>query len=173
MSENFRLLLVEDNPGDVRLIQEYLKDVKLINVDLVVVDTLDKARKMLEKGNIDLVLLDLGLPDSDGLETVTETIAHAPSVPVVVLTGLDDYKRAMEAINIGAQDYLAKDLINTNVLVRSIRYSIHRKQSQVEIELSELKYRALWDNSAIGLAYHQLVTDDDGKPIDSIFLDVN
>ncbi len=173
MSENYRLLLVEDNPGDVRLIQEYLKDVPLVNVELGVVDTLEKAQKMLKEGNFDLVLLDLGLPDSAGLDTVAEVIAKVPSIPVVVLTGLSDDERAMEAINRGAQDYLAKDLVNTNVLIRSIRYSIQRKQSQVEIEESELKYRSLWNNSANGLAYHELVTDDDGKPIDSIFLDVN
>jgi len=173
MSENFRLLLVEDNPGDVRLIQEYLKDTPMINLELGVVDTPEKAQKVLEDGNIDLVLLDIGLPDSAGLETLAETIAHAPLVPVVVLTGFADYERAMEAINIGAQDYLAKDLINTDVLVRSIRYSILRKQSQVEVEQSELKYRSLWDNSTNCLAYHELVIDDGGKPIDSIFLDVN
>ncbi len=173
MSENIRLLLVEDNPGDVRLIQEYLKDVPMMNVELGVVDTLEEAQKVLEEDNIDLVLLDLGLPDSAGLDTVVEVISQNPSVPVVVLTGLADNRRAMEAINGGAQDYLVKDLITTDVLVRSIRYSVHRKQSRVEIEESEEKYRSLWDNSANGLAYHELVTDDDGKPIDSIFLDVN
>ncbi|MCK4566574.1 MAG: PAS domain S-box protein, partial [Candidatus Thorarchaeota archaeon] len=173
MNENFRLLLVEDNPGDVRLIQEYLKDVPLMNFELGVVDTLEKAQKMLKEGNIDLVLLDLELPDSTGFDTVNEVIGNNPLVPVVVLTGLFDHRLAMEVINGGAQDYLVKDLINTDILARSIRYSIHRKQSQVEIEQSELKYRSLWDNSANGLAYHELVTDDDGKPIDSIFLDVN
>ncbi|MCK5265795.1 MAG: response regulator, partial [Candidatus Thorarchaeota archaeon] len=142
MSETIRLLLVEDNPGDARLIQEYLKDVPLMNVELGVVDTLEKAQKKLEEGNIDLVLLNLGLPDSTGFDTVDEVIAHYPSVPVVVLTGLSDNRRAMEAIHRGAQDYLVKDLINTDVLARSIRYSIHRKQSRMEIEKSELKYRS-------------------------------
>jgi len=128
------VLLVEDNPGDARLIQEYLKNVTIMTFELSVVGTLEKAQKMLEEGIFDLVLLDLGLPDSAGLDTVTEVIGQVPSVPVVVLTGLSDDERAMESINRGAQDYLVKDMVNSDMLIRSIRYSLHRKQAQLEIE---------------------------------------
>ena len=172
-SENVRILLVEDNPGDQRLIKEYLKDTPIMNLELRVADTLEEAKKILEEGQTDITLLDLGLPDSSGLATVNETIAVAPLVPVIVLTGLSDNTRAMEAINSGAQDYLVKDFVNTEKLVRSIRYSLHRKQAQVRIEESEMKFRSLWDNSLSGLAYLELVIDDKGQPIDSVITEVN
>ncbi len=173
MSDKVRVLLVEDNPGDVRLIQEYLKETTMLDLELSVVDTLDKTKTILEEGKTDLVLLDLSLPDSSGIETVIDTIAAAPMIPVIVMTGLTDTTRAMEAINGGAQDYLVKDMVNSDMLGRSIRYSLHRKQAQVRIEESEMKFRSLWDNSVSILAYLEVVTDDDGQPIDSKLIEVN
>jgi PAS domain S-box-containing protein len=173
MTNKYRILLVEDNPGDARLIQEYLKKESLFNSEVVVVDTLNQAQNIINRKQFDLVLLDLGLPDSNGLETASIMISRVPSIPIVVLTGLSDFDRALDAINGGAQDYLVKDLINPDLLNRSIRYSIHRKNTQAELEKSEEKYRSLWENSPNGLALQELVLDVDGKLIDGKFVEIN
>jgi signal transduction histidine kinase len=127
------ILLVEDNPGDARLLRETLVDARLAQFELTHVDRLAAGLERLAGGGIDVVLLDLSLPDSQGLDTFAQAYAHAPDVPIVVLTGLNDAELAATAVRKGAQDYLVKGQLDGNLLARSLRYAIERKQAEDEI----------------------------------------
>jgi diguanylate cyclase (GGDEF)-like protein/PAS domain S-box-containing protein len=121
------LLLVEDSLGDARLLQEMLNEQSDFATDLVHVQTLLEAETYLARKPVDLVLLDLGLPDADGIIAVRRARAAAPSVPLVVVTGRDDEVMAGEALKEGAQDYLIKGQIETRGLLRALRYAVERK----------------------------------------------
>ncbi len=138
--ETLELLLVEDNPGDARLIEEMLSDAETLleRVDLAASSglrihneaTLAAGIDRLESGGIDVVLLDLGLPDSTGLETLASVVDAAELVPVIVLTGLQDERVGIQAIKGGAQDYLVKDEVSSDLLVRSIHHAIERNRQE-------------------------------------------
>jgi two-component system, cell cycle sensor histidine kinase and response regulator CckA len=125
-----QVLLVEDNPGDARLLQEILADVTAAQFELTLVTRLRQALQWLEANTCDIILLDLSLPDSHGLETIAKTCTQAPSIPIIVLTGLDDETIAISALQEGAQDYLVKGQANGSMLARSMRYAIERKQAE-------------------------------------------
>jgi signal transduction histidine kinase/DNA-binding response OmpR family regulator len=126
-----RLLLVEDNPGDARLLQETLADIQSAQFDLVVVSRLSEALTVLEQeARFDVMLLDLSLPDSHGLQTFLKVHERARSTPIILLTGLDDAAFAAEAARRGAQDYLVKGQVDGNLLMRTIRYAIERKRAE-------------------------------------------
>ena len=131
------VLLVEDNPGDARLIQEALKDAAEIDsagptFRLTRAERLADGLARLTEGEVDVLLLDLSLPDSHGFETFTRAQARAPGVPIVVLSGLDDHVLAVRAVRQGAQDYLVKGQVDGQLLVRSLRYAVERKQAEQE-----------------------------------------
>jgi len=132
-AKQVRILLIEDNPGDVRLIQEMLSEVSGNPFDLECVDRLSTGLERFAAGGIDVVLLDLGLPDSRGLETFTKVDAQVPEVPIVVLTGLDDATLAIKAVQEGAQDYLVKSQVDGDLLIRSMHYAIERKRADKRI----------------------------------------
>ncbi|MCX6249161.1 MAG: ATP-binding protein [Bacteroidetes bacterium] len=135
MSDKLNLLLIEDNPGDVRIIEEMVLDLpemKLFNVNCI-----SFAFEYLDKNKTDLVLLDLGLPDSQGLDTVRRVVLQIPSIPVVVFTGHKDDELALASIKIGAQDYLIKGKIDTDMFARSIHYSIERKSLEIALRKSQ------------------------------------
>src|SRR5688572_8609660 len=111
-----RLLLVEDNPGDARLFAETIKEARAFQFELLHRESMDQALVCLAEENPDMVVLDLGLPDGGGLETVRRMHHAAPAVPLVVLTGLDDEASALQALQTGAQDYLIKGQLNTSLL---------------------------------------------------------
>ncbi|MBI3779877.1 MAG: PAS domain S-box protein, partial [candidate division NC10 bacterium] len=138
-----RILLIEDNPGDTRLLQEALAEVGETSIDLECVSELSTGLTRLAQGWIDLVLLDLGLPDSQGLETLGRTHGAAPEVPIVVLTGLGDDSVAVHALRRGAQDYLVKGQVESGVLRRTIRYAIERHRMQVALRESEARKGAI------------------------------
>jgi len=142
-AEPIKTLLVEDNVGDRRLIREVLSEARGVTFDLKYADRLQAGLEQLSEGEIDVVLLDLGLPDSQGLETLSKAYAHAPKVPIVVLTALHDEMLGVQAVNRGAQDYLIKGQVDGNLLRRTIRYAIERKraeererQLQLQLDLS-------------------------------------
>jgi len=128
MSEKtIRILLVEDNAGDARLLREMLNEPASCKYDLKHHESMEKAVTHLVANPVDIVLLDLGLPDAQGLGAVRRARAAAPRIPLVVLTGLDDESLAAQALQEGAQDYLIKGQIETRGLLRALRYAIERK----------------------------------------------
>ena len=137
------ILLIEDNPGDRRLIHEMLAEAGNVAFDVQYADRLQAAMECLGQNGVEVILLDLGLPDSQGLETLRKVYAQASETPIVVLTGLNDEMVGVQAINEGAQDYLIKGQVDTQLLRRTIRYAIERKQAeererrlQVQLSLS-------------------------------------
>ena len=136
-----RILLVEDNPGDVVLIEETLAQ-RHGAFELESVERLSAALTRLSTGGIQVVLLDLTLPDIDGLATFTTLHAQAPDVPIVVLTGLSDESLAVSTVRDGAQDYLVKGQVDADLLGRTIRHAIERHQVRRQLESSEQQLRA-------------------------------
>jgi len=138
VEEGIRILLVEDNPGDVRLIREALSEVPHSHIQMGHADCLKAAQEALARGEHDLVLLDLSLPDSQGLETVEKIEDAAPDLPIVILTGLDDANLGIQAVRSGAQDYLIKGEVTGHLLVRAIRYAIERHRMQTALRILSL-----------------------------------
>ncbi len=148
---NVRLLLVEDNIGDYVLVSEYLKLV-LPGSRLVHNKTLSAAVQSLNKESYDIILLDLTLPDSNGVDSIKEIVALAMGTPVIVLTGFSDKQFGIESLKLGVQDYLIKDEVTPAILLKSISYSKERKKNQLQLEQSEKRFRALIEKSTDGLA---------------------
>ncbi len=128
-----RVLLIEDNPDDARLIRMMLADAgaELFQVDHV--ERLARAFERISQGGIDIVLSDLSLPDSHGLDTFSRLHAHAPRVPIILLTGLNDTTVAVKAVHEGAQDFLVKGHVDGQLLARAIQYAIERKRMSEQL----------------------------------------
>jgi signal transduction histidine kinase len=125
-----KILLIEDNPGDARLIREMLAKVRGGTFGLEYANRLSTGLERLAEGGIDVILLDLSLPDSQGFDTFVRAQAQALGVPIVVLTGLTDEALAVQAVQKGAQDYLVKGHVDGYSLTRAIRYAIERKRTE-------------------------------------------
>jgi DNA-binding NtrC family response regulator len=133
--QQLHVLLIEDNPGDARLVQEMLAEIKGSRFSLQWADRLEQGVERLDKcPPIDVILLDLSLPDSNGSETFARMLAAAPHIPIVVMSGLDDETVAVQTVREGAQDYLLKGQADGHLLARAIRYAIERKEAQTERE---------------------------------------
>jgi signal transduction histidine kinase len=126
-------LLIEDNDDDVGLISEMLADASGVRFELTCTDRAGKACAHLEKSKFDIILMDLGLPDGDGIESFRKIHALVEGTPVVVFTIYDDETTGINAVRAGAQDYLVKGKVDGELLVRSIRYAVERKRSEMEI----------------------------------------
>ncbi len=153
------VLLIEDNPGDTRLIEEMLRDHPAAPFELTCVNRLADGLEQLALEQTNLILLDLSLPDSEGLDTFARVFAHSPRVPIIVLTGNDDRSVALAAVKTGAQDYLTKNNLDGELLVRSMNYSIERKRYQEELE-----HQANYD-SLTGLPNRNLLLDRLGQAL--------
>jgi PAS domain S-box-containing protein len=152
------VLLIEDNPGDARLIRQMLAEGGDTRVQLECVDRLSTGLERLVEGGIDIVLLDLGLPDSQGFDTFTKTYAQASGLPIVVLSGLTDEQLAIKTVQEGAQDYLVKGHLDSHALVRTIRYAIERKRAEELLRESETQVRKLFEAIPDSILVH----DDEG-----------
>jgi PAS domain S-box-containing protein len=139
-----RVLLVEDNPGDARLVEILLAEADSFGTFLLTnAKRLDEAIEQLERVVFHVVLLDLSLPDSSGLETVSRIRGAASELPIVVLSGQDDEETALWALQRGAEDYLVKGRGDGEIVARAIRHAIERQRIEVESKRSEQRFRAL------------------------------
>jgi len=152
-----RLLLVEDNPGDARLIQEELKEVPSARFEVLHVPRMAEAEAVVRESPLDAVLLDLSLPDGHGLANISRLLQAAPAVPLVVLTGTDDERLAVQAVHQGAQDYLVKGQVTGPLLVRALRYAIERKRVEEGLKREEAQRQtALFREQFLGILGHDL-----------------
>lgn len=135
--QTVQVLLIEDNPGDARLIRELLRETIGVHFELAHVTRLKDALEYVAGKSADVLLLDLGLPDAEGLEALVRIQEAGPALPVVVLTGLDDETIGAKAISLGAQDYLVKGQANAALLARALRYAIERKNAEKAIHAAQ------------------------------------
>jgi diguanylate cyclase (GGDEF)-like protein/PAS domain S-box-containing protein len=139
-------LLIEDNAGDALLIKAMLAEAAFDQYCVVHAERLERGIALLGE-QPDIVLLDLSLPDSTGLDTFRTMLAHAPELPVIVLTGLSDRNMALKALDEGAQDYLVKDEVTSAGLVKAMNYAVTRKQAETRLRESEHRYKALFESA--------------------------
>src|SRR5688500_14264707 len=156
--EELKILIVEDNPGDLFLVKEFLKRTSLRAFEIFHADSLEKALLLLSENSFKIVLLDLFLPDSEGLGTFEKVYPLSGSAPVVVLTGLIDEKITSEALNKGAQDYLVKGDYDKKLLEKTIRYAIERKQNQELLKQSEEEYKLLFESNPVPMWAYDVKT---------------
>jgi len=133
-----RILLIEDNPGDARLVEIALRD-DALDCAVHAIERLEDSVSILDAGDVDLILLDLGLPDSQGLEGFHRLRAQAPDIPIIILTGEGDLKTAHEAVRQGAQDYLIKGQLDGSLLVHAVGYAAERHALHQELEELSLR----------------------------------
>ena len=177
MKQHLTVILIEDNPADSRLIREYLADADETFFNLLTCVSLAAGLDILVQTRCDVILLDLSLPDSTGLETLHRMHSFAPNTPIIVLTGLDDDSLALTAMRHGAQDYLLKGKFDLSLLTRVIRYTMERKKAE-----SEIKKLAYYD-SLTGLPNRTLLFDrlqqylanamNDGLKVALLFIDLD
>jgi PAS domain S-box-containing protein len=158
-SDCIHVLLIEDDPDDILLLKESLAETEKEKIKLGVADRLSRGLIELRLQEYDVLLLDLNLPDSRGLETLNSIIEIFPRIPIVVLSGLADSDTTIEAVRRGAQDYIVKGEINGPMLSRILRYAIERKHTEAVLRASEGRYRTLVDTSPNGIT----LTDLEGK----------
>jgi len=143
------ILVIEDNLGDFVLLEQMLFQAKDLRKNIVHVETLSDGLDILQKDLFDIILLDLTLPDSYGIESFNKINKLYPNIPVLILSGLNDKKFALEAVKQGAQDYLVKGEFEDQLLEKSIIYSIERKNSLELLRHSEETYKHLFENNPI------------------------
>lgn len=143
-SEPLSILIIEDNPADSFLIEQMLSSSGLAIEKIFTSERLDDGIQLMQQHSVDIVLSDLSLPDSFGIETFLKIRRQFMHIPVIILTGLSDSEMALKALKKGAQDYLVKGEFNANFLVKSILYSIERKKAEEKVLISEEKYRQIF-----------------------------
>src|SRR5258708_11816154 len=153
MNNGLSILTIEDNPSDLFLVEHMLRSSSLEIGNLYSIDRIVQATGMLQSHAIDLVLLELTLPDSFGINSFIHLLPVVQKIPVIILTGLSDTSLALEAIKEGAQDYLVKGEFNENLLAKSIQYSLERKRNLENLRESNERFNtvvkatndAIWD----------------------------
>src|SRR3989338_2920057 len=146
------VLIIESEKSDCDLIKKCLELSERGPFDLEFYPTLREGLERLKKWQSDVIIAALGLKDSQGIETFKKIQASVPRfVPIVVLSRSENDAQALEAVRLGAQDYLVKAVLNQKNLSRVLRYAIERRKSQLEVHLSEEKYRTIFENSAAAI----------------------
>jgi PAS domain S-box-containing protein len=160
------ILIIDDNQNDVQLINKYLKDAEDFNFKLVHKNKLSDGLKKIEEKVFNIILLDLTLPDCSGFETVLRARAKSAKIPIIILTGLNNEKMARRAVETGAEDYLIKGKLDSNVLVRSIFHAIERNQMKIAMEslthslqINEVRFRKIIEKNSDAI----VILDQDGK----------
>jgi two-component sensor histidine kinase/CheY-like chemotaxis protein len=136
VSDSSNVLLIEDNLGDIVSIRTMISELSDGVFELKFAETLGEALTILEDENFDVVLMDLGLPDSQGFRTFTQVHNQMPELPIIIITGLEDEDLGVSAVKEGAQDYLVKGQVDKKLLARSLKYAIERKQTEEELKSS-------------------------------------
>ncbi|HEX9727628.1 MAG TPA: PAS domain S-box protein [Gemmatimonadales bacterium] len=167
------VLLVADDPRDVRRIREAIAASRRGPTALCVAGSLAEAVARLRGTAIDLILLDLGLADATGVESVHALVRAAPDLPIVVLTEPEDDEAAVALLAAGAADYVPKSRLDPDLLSRTMCYAIERGRAERRVRESEERYRGIFEHSLAGFALHRIVTDESGRPVDYTFLSVN
>jgi PAS domain S-box-containing protein len=156
-NQALNILVVEDNEGDLFLVKEYLEE-SLPDAQIFHAATLKTAFEELDNNNIDVVLLDITLPDSHGISTFQQVNIKAGLLPIIVLTGMGDTELALETVKYGAQDYIVKDDSNPTLLAKSIKYSIERKKIYDHLKKSEEQYKYLFHNNPLPMWAYETET---------------
>ena len=154
--KTLRILLIEDNRGDSRLIQEMLSTSRTAKFSLDIAEDLESSLHKLKENFYDIVISDLGLPDSAGTDTLKSIQKIAVKTPIIVLTGLTNEEIGVQAVQIGAQDYLIKGQLSSFSLVRAINYAIERRLSDEILRENEELFRGAFEQAAVGLAHVSL-----------------
>lgn len=156
-----RILHVEDNPGDSVYIRELLADDRNYTYHVDSATLLAEGLEILAGDSTDVILLDLSLPDSMGIDTFLAVKEAAPNLPVIIMTGLEDENLAINAVQKGAQDYLVKGKVDTDLLVRAISYAIEREKLRVRLQEAHEQIKVLQGLLPI-CAYCKNIRDDQG-----------
>src|SRR4051812_47468831 len=143
-----QILVIEDNPGDFFLVNEYLEEA-FPDATVLHGDTLKRGIELLQKETIDVILLDLTLPDGMGINSFHTVNSRFPGVPIIILTGLGATEIALESLKVGAQDFIVKDDSNPAVLAKSIKYGIERSKIYEHLKKSEEQYKYLFNNNPL------------------------
>ncbi len=146
-----RILIVEDDVVDRKLLERLLAQSSLGVYDVRLADCLARALELLRNHAVDVILLDLGLPDSQGMDSVVRVQRQTPQTPIIVLSGLDDANVGTQAVQVGAQDYLIKGQVDASLLMRAIRYALERKKAERLLQAAERRYRTIFENSAVAI----------------------
>jgi PAS domain S-box-containing protein len=149
MTKRLHILVVEDNAGDFILIEQMLLEIRDFQKEILHVTTLGGAIDLMEQQRCDVILLDLSLPDSYGIDSFHRLSKLFPQTPVIIMSGLNDTRFANEAVKQGAQEYLVKGEFEERLLAKSISYSIERKASMELLRESQETYRLLFENNPI------------------------
>lgn len=126
-SDSIKILLIEDKPSDARLVQDKLSSETSFNIEIV--NKLQDGLKKIKENKIDLILSDLGLPDSDGINTFIKLYEIAKHIPIVILSGINDKNLPLKAVSLGAQDYLVKGEFDSKLLSKTIKFAIERHKN--------------------------------------------
>jgi PAS domain S-box-containing protein len=144
-----QILVIEDNPGDFILLESYLHDTRIDTENIRHMPTLHDAADYLLENEVDLILLDLSLPDSTGLNSYEKIVTHEKDAAVIILSGTSDEELALQIVQMGAQDYLIKDELNARILEKTIMYALERKKNLSSLAHSKLEYQFLFENNPI------------------------
>ena len=165
-NRHYHVFVIEDNPGDFMLIADYLEE-QVEGPHITHAKNFKEARQLFlaAKEKVDVILLDLSLPDKSGEELITETLLFCSECPVIILTGHTDVEFSIRSLSLGISDYLLKDDINSSSLYKSVLYSIERKRSLTELAESQKRYSSLFQLSPLPMWVYDVET--------LAFLDVN
>ncbi|MFA5553612.1 MAG: PAS domain S-box protein [Phycisphaerae bacterium] len=145
---DFKILIVEDDILDAKLLKQQLTQTSINVTRVAHAERLEESLNMLKQEQFDIILLDMNLPDSNGLETLKQVHKAAPDLPIINVTGSTDEEMGLKAVSSGAQDYLIKGRFDPYILNKSIQYSLERKKMEEDTRRSEAKFRTLYESSS-------------------------
>ena len=174
MDNKLNILLVEDNPGDAFLLKFYLEDSVLRNAQIIHAEYLKTAIDLLSKNNFDLIILDLNLPDSIGIQTLQDILNAKKDAVVIVLTGLQDEELGLQTVKMGAQDFLVKGQFDGKVFTSSIRYAFERAQIRKELkryadDLHRTEFRLDVVQKLTDAAFWRIIVEDKTAMVSQYF----